>query len=234
MKYVTVWGVRVYDAMDVLVLLPLLHFAMAALHDACLQPGLGRPQAPTGVIAFSRFLQSMFQAGRGVHAAADAVHTFYTEVNPDMRPLVPADLHSVIYLLDEEVGHLLFWLPYFILLVIWSQYSFEVARGHLSARERHLLVFAGTLSGGVHALAMLESGWPWLGAAFGGVLLLCGTRTVSKKWEMFLKFKGASILIGELIYVVLLRGAPQPSMYGGPITMAFSLLRGVWPPPRVM
>jgi hypothetical protein len=57
-------------------------------------------------------LITIFQVGRSVHIAADAIHTYATEIHPHYKQQVPADMLELIYFLDEDLGHWLLFVQY--------------------------------------------------------------------------------------------------------------------------
>ena len=59
-----------------------------------------------------------FQVGRAVHISADAIHTYSTEVHPEYKDQLPADLLELIYFLDEDLGHWLLFIPYYSTLAL--------------------------------------------------------------------------------------------------------------------
>jgi hypothetical protein len=59
-----------------------------------------------------------FQVGRTVHCAADAIHTYATEIHPEYKMRLPTDLLELIYFLDEDLGHWLLFIPYYCLLAL--------------------------------------------------------------------------------------------------------------------
>ena len=63
-------------------------------------------------------LVMVFQVGRSVHIAADAIHTYATEVHPEYKQQVPADMLELIHFLDEDLGHWLLFIPYYSLLAL--------------------------------------------------------------------------------------------------------------------
>lgn len=84
-------------------------FASADWHDQDARRR-GRRAASALILAF--------QVGRTVHCAADAIHTYATEIHPEYKVRLPADLLELIYFLDEDLGHWLLFIPYYCLLAL--------------------------------------------------------------------------------------------------------------------
>lgn len=110
---------RVYNAVDLVVMTSFYHVLFEALCDAVLVPeaGGGR-RAKHRWRGVAQALVTCFQVGRAVHIAADAIHTYGTEVHPEHRSRVPPDMLELIYFLDEDLGHWLLFIPYYALLAL--------------------------------------------------------------------------------------------------------------------
>ena len=61
-------------------------------------------------------LITVFQVGRSVHIAADAIHTYACEVHPEYKEKIPEDMLELIHFLDEDLGHWLLFAAYYALL----------------------------------------------------------------------------------------------------------------------
>ena len=110
---------RVYNAVDLGIMTCFYHVVFEALCDAVLAPAVHKGHSAKhrwrGTAAA---LYTCFQAGRAVHIAADAVHTYATEIHPEYKQRVPPDMLELIYFLDEDLGHWLLFLPYYSLLAL--------------------------------------------------------------------------------------------------------------------
>jgi hypothetical protein len=110
---------RVYNAVDLVVMTSFYHVLFEALCDSVLvpEPGGGR-RAKHRWRGAAAALVTCFQVGRAVHIAADAIHTYGTEVHPEHRSQVPPDMLELIYFLDEDLGHWMLFVPYYALLAL--------------------------------------------------------------------------------------------------------------------
>ena len=110
---------RVYNAVDLSLMTVFYHVVFEALCDAVFASADWRDQgARRRCRRTAAALILVFQVGRSVHIAADAIHTYATEIHPEYRIRLPPDLLELIYFLDEDLGHWLLFIPYYCLLAL--------------------------------------------------------------------------------------------------------------------
>jgi hypothetical protein len=189
---------RVYNAVDLLVMTIFYHLLFQALCEAVfLTRGSEEMPSIRRCRSIAALLITFFQVGRSVHIAADAIHTYATEIH-EYKHRVPTDMLELIYFLDEDLGHWLLFIPYYSLLaLLTSCYRPEeekktTKRSHdvppLSTRTRVQIILAGLLMGATHAVAVIESSHWWLGI-YGALVLLSVVILAATKATLLVDFE---------------------------------------------
>ena len=203
---------RVYNAVDLLIMTIFYHLLFQALCEAVfLTRGSEEMLSIRRCRGIAALLITIFQVGRSVHIAADAIHTYATEIH-EYKNRVPTDMLELIYFLDEDLGHWLLFIPYYSLLALLTScyrpegekktttmpVSLLVAtprtaqRSHdvppWSTRTRVQIILAGLLMGATHAVAVIESSHWWLGI-YGALVLLSVVILAATKAALHVDFE---------------------------------------------
>ena len=118
-KRVSGGRLRVYNAVDLSLMTVFYHVVFEDLCNAVFSSADWRDQgARRRCRRTAAALILVFQVGRSVHIAADAIHTYATEIHPEYRMRLPPDLLELIYFLDEDLGHWLLFISYYCLLAL--------------------------------------------------------------------------------------------------------------------
>jgi len=102
-------NIRVYNAVDMMLLTPFYHFLLGSLVRSC--------SLREWELLATNAMIAAFLSGRAVHCSADAIHSFAVEVR-DYGDQLPRDLKELMHTVDEDIGHILIFPPYFVLLAL--------------------------------------------------------------------------------------------------------------------
>ena len=142
---------RVADVGDLLLLSPL--YAIILIY---LLFYMARYGAPANIqIAFISF-SFIFIFGQAMHLTANAINTFATEVN-DYKDILPEDLYTLIYDLDERLSHWILLGGAIGLIAIWFIYDRQLLSPPVFPENLILIVLVGAIWGMVMALAVIEA-----------------------------------------------------------------------------
>ena len=213
-KRLLVGYMRVVDFVDLVVTAPFFLFVLLALHAAVFEQHKDSAWRWVSLAFIGICLY-----GHAMHVTANAINTYSTEIQ-DYKRIIPADSYALIYFLDEDLGHWLFYLGLFGVLGIWA------AQNPLRDEKFWSTLLSGGLFGLFYAVALIESSQPWIGPLIAIWLLGCAYSwsrsahaTLLQAWKAnpLLRFVAAIavfLLVGQAVYFIAVGGFIQPSAYG--------------------
>jgi hypothetical protein len=142
---------RAADAGDLLLLSPL--YVIILIYMLFYMSRYGAPaRIQMAFIAFS----FVFIFGQSMHFTANAINTFATEVN-DYKEILPKDLYTLIFDLDERLSHWILLGGAMGLIVIWFLYDRQQLSPPLFPNNLILIVLVGAIWGMMMAVAVIEA-----------------------------------------------------------------------------
>jgi hypothetical protein len=142
---------RAADAGDLLLLSPL--YVIILIYMLFYMTRYGAPaRIQMAFIAFS----FVFVFGQSMHFTANAINTFATEVN-DYKDILPKDLYTLIFDLDERLSHWILLGGAIGLIAIWFLYDRKQLSPPLFPNNLILVVLVGAIWGMVMALSVIEA-----------------------------------------------------------------------------
>jgi hypothetical protein len=205
---------RIVDFVDLVITAPFFLIILLAIH-ATIYSG----EQPKRLYWITLFLAGIFLYGHSMHMTANAINTFSTEIR-NYREIIPNDTYSLIYFLDEDLGHWLLFLGLFGVLGLWA-YKSDILSEKLSSG-----FVCGALFGIVYAVAIVESSQAWLGPILSIWLLVCNIFTLKRLkqplrnvWRrnpmmQFTSVAALFILVGMTAYFFVMGSFIQPSQLG--------------------
>ena len=211
---------RVADVGDLLLLSPLYAVILIYLFFY-----MSRYQAPSGLLIAFIALGFLFIFGQSMHLTANAINTFATEVN-DYKDILPEDLYTLIFDLDERLSHWILLAAAIGLISIWFLYDRQLISPPVFPANPIIIVLVGVIWGMVMALSIIEARMVLLSIPV--ILLLAALwiyywrRSGQKLAEFavqrpFTGFVAVLIIFSLtffLVWGVLNGGFPQPSELG--------------------
>lgn len=211
---------RVADVGDLLLLSPLyaviliyLFFYMARYH------------APAGLqITFITF-GFLFIFGQSMHLTANAINTFATEVN-DYKELIPEDLYTLIFDLDERLSHWILLASAIGLISTWFIYDRQQLSPPVFPNNPIFIVLVGVIWGMVMAISIIEARMVLLSIPVIILLAALWLRYWRRSGQRLAEFAVRRPFTGFvavliifsltffLVWGVIYRGFPQPSELG--------------------
>jgi hypothetical protein len=211
---------RTADVGDLLLLSPLYGVILIYLLFY-----MARYQAPASVQVLFISFSFLFIFGQAMHLTANAINTFATEVR-DYKAILPADLYTLIFDLDERLSHWILLAASIGLIGSWFIYDRMLISPPIFPKNRILIVLVGVIWGIVMAISVIEARMAVLGAF---VLLLLavlwiwywrrsnqriGVFAVERPYTGFVAVMIIACLGFFLVWGLIYGGFPQPSELG--------------------
>ena len=211
---------RVADVGDLLILSPL--YAVILIY---LLFYMARYQAPAWLQVVFMSFAFLFIFGQSMHLTANAINTYATEVN-DYKEILPQDLYTLIFDLDERLSHWILLAAAIGLIGAWFVYDRQLISPPVFPENLILVVLLGGIWGIVLALSVIEARMVFLSIPV--IFLLAAL------WILYWRRSGQSLgdyvtrrpftgfvaifiifsLTFYLVYGILNQGFPQPSELG--------------------
>lgn len=214
-----IWYIRTTDMIDLLFLSP-FYLVMLLFFNHKVFSG----QRESNLYLVGLGLMGLTLYGQAMHLTGNTINCFGTEIR-NYLDQIPSDMYQLIYFLDEDLGHWIFYAGMFGSLGVWMIADLpDSALPHPGWKVASL---AGGLFGLSYAVAIIESSHPWIGFLAAVWLLGCsiwGSRRYGLGWQhrwkqsIWVQFGLAAALmlvIGELAYAGWVGGFIQPSQLGG-------------------
>ena len=142
---------RAADAGDLLLLSPL--YIIILIYMLFYMSRYGAPaRIQMAFITFS----FVFIFGQSMHFTANAINTFATEVN-DYKDILPEDLYTLIFDLDERLSHWILLGGAIGLIAIWFLYDRKQLSPPLFPNNLILIVLVGAIWGMMMAVSVIEA-----------------------------------------------------------------------------
>ena len=211
---------RVADVGDLLLLSPL--YAVIVIY---LLFYMGRHGAPAWIQIIFISFSFIFIFGQAMHLTANAINTFATEVR-DYKEILPEDLYSLIFDLDERLSHWIMLTGAIGLIGTWFVYDRQRISPPVFPRNLILITLVGAIWGMVLAIGVIEARmvivaipvilflaalWIWYWRKSGDRLL---DFAVGRPFTGFVATLIVFSLTFFLVWGVIYRGFPQPSELG--------------------
>ena len=211
---------RTADVGDLLILSPL--YAIILIYLLYYMSRYGAPGAI--MIAFISF-SFLFIFGQAMHLTANAINTFATEVR-DYREILPDDLYTLIFDLDERLSHWILMGSAIGLIGTWFIYDRQRLSPPVFPNNLYLIIIVGVIWGSVMAISVIEARivfiaipvilflaalWIWYWRRSGQSL---ANYTIQRPFTGFVAVLIIYSLTFMLVWGVLNRGFPQPSELG--------------------
>ncbi len=209
-----VWNFRVVDFVDLALMAPFYLVILLTINVT-----LFKDRDHGFLFWLATGMIGAFMYGHAMHLTGNAINTFATEVH-DYRAGIPDDLYSLIYFLDEDLGHWIIFGSLFILLGIWGISEYYPVPFVWTD------ILVGILFGITYAIAIVESSQPWLGFVASIWLLFVLLKKISmqlngfsEQWKAdlfwrFILIVMITIVIVETGYALAMGGFIQPSKLG--------------------
>jgi hypothetical protein len=216
----TIWYMRVADALDMAIIAPLYTAIMIFLWFRMLKAG-----APTVLLVAFAVMSIIFMYGHAMHATANAINTFATEVR-DYRDILPDDLYQLIYFLDERLSHIILFAAVTGLVGSWLAFDRLALAPPLLPGYALIILGMGVIYGFVQAYALIEARTVWLifpmTIALAGLWLWYWRRSGlsfsgyfrDRPFTTFVALLCASCVVVMIVYGIVFDGFPQPSELG--------------------
>eukprot|EP01116_Phalansterium_solitarium_P024476 TRINITY_DN8994_c0_g1_i1.p1 TRINITY_DN8994_c0_g1~~TRINITY_DN8994_c0_g1_i1.p1 ORF type:complete len:295 (-),score=92.51 TRINITY_DN8994_c0_g1_i1:77-961(-) len=210
---------RAFNFYDMVLIAPFWMFAMLKMHLL----NVGIPGRSTVVSTICACLSVVFFYGHAMHVTGDSINSYMTEVHPEYRQRVPDDLYELIYLLDEDLSHLLLFIALFTLYGIWTfESNVQIQKDGSFWTGPWPSRIAGFVHGFSCTFASYETGHPWLGV-YSILWNLFNWWRKSLKTKKTRNYVMVSFVLpycfmlgtGLVLYFVLMGGNLQPSEIGG-------------------
>lgn len=211
---------RAADVGDLLLLSPL--YAVILIYLLFYMARYGAPAIlQVGFISFS----FLFIFGQAMHLTANAINTFATEVR-DYKEILPNDLYTLIFDLDERLSHWILLAAAIGLIAIWFAYDRQRISPPVFPSNLILVVLVGVIWGivlsisviearmvvlGILTILLLAAYWIWNWQRSGQKLM---DFVVERPFTGFVAILIIFSLTFFLVWGVLNRGFPQPSELG--------------------
>jgi hypothetical protein len=213
-----IWRFRVVDFIDLVFLSPFISIMLIYFNQ---QVFFEQKERKLYLVALGLMVLTLY--GQAMHLTANAINTYSTEIN-HYQDQIPVDTYQLIYFLDEDLGHWLFYIGLIGSFGIWMVADSQDT-GNIQRR-----VWYGTLPGALlgmsYSVSIIESSQPWLGFT-GAVWLLGCALWSSSKLNLTLKMRwlgsiwvriglttALMLVIGELAYLIIMGSFVQPSQLG--------------------
>jgi hypothetical protein len=212
-KRILIGYMRIVDFIDLTVTAPFLLVISLAIHATIFS------EKRSGKIYwFLLVLIGVFIYGHSMHVTANSINTYSTEIK-DYRSIIPGDTYSLIYFLDEDLGHWLLYIGLFGALGLWTY------ENTIEVQKYSNVLICGALCGIAYSIAFIESSQVWLGPIIALWLVSCSIVSARKKemsfyimWRSNLMTQfsimiALFILIGLIGYYLITGGFIEPSQY---------------------
>lgn len=147
----TIWYFRAADVADMAILGPLLMGILLYLWFYMQKHG-----APTRLLVVFALFMIAFMWSHALHAAANAIDTFATEVR-DYRHVIPEDLYQLIFFIDERLSHWLLFAFTTGLIACWLIFDRMDIASPIMPRNLLFLLALGIIYGIVKAYGLIEA-----------------------------------------------------------------------------
>jgi hypothetical protein len=213
-KRVLIGYMRIVDFIDLVITAPFFLLISLAIHAVIFS---GKP--PNKSYWASLVLIGVLLYGHSMHMTANAINTYSTEIK-NYRDIIPNDTYSLIYFLDEDLGHWLLYLSLFGLLGLWT-WSCRLEISKFSS-----LLVCGSLFGVAYGIAIVESSQVWLAPLLTIWLFGCNLFIARKNSQRFLDLLRTNpmaqfttmaaicVIVGISVYFGITGGFVEPSKYG--------------------
>ncbi len=142
---------RVADVGDLLLLSPL--YAVILIYLLFYMARYGAPQA---LLMTFIGLSFVFIFGQAMHLTANSINTYATEVN-NYKDILPKDLYTLIYDLDERLSHWILLGGAIGLVGTWFVYDRQRLSPPIFPENLILVVIVGAIWGMMMAVAVIEA-----------------------------------------------------------------------------
>lgn len=213
-KTVLVGYMRIVDFIDLLVMAPFFLVMTLAIHSVIYS------EKPTNRDAWlSLAFIGILLYGHAMHMTANSINTYSTEIK-DYRSILPDDTYTLIYFLDEQLGHWLLYAGLFGLLGLWT-WSCDILIPNWSS-----LLVSGFIFGISYGVVLIESSQIWMAIPIIMLLISSSFFASRKQVQHFLYLiksnpmaqftfmTAIGILVGMSIYFMATGGFIEPSQYG--------------------
>lgn len=213
-----IWYFRLVEIIDLLFLSP-FYLVMLLFFTLTIFSG----QRPGKLFPVALGLMGLTLYGQAMHLTGNAINTFSTEIRHYLQQ-IPSDMYQLIYFLDENLGHWIFYAGMFGSLGVWM--VAERPESALPGPVGKTPTLAGAFFGLSYAVAVIESSQAWLGFLAAGWLLGCSfwssrrhgmgwrLRWRQSTWVQFGLAAALLLILGELAYAGWVGGFIQPSQFG--------------------
>ena len=142
---------RAADVGDLLLLSPL--YAVILIY---LLYYMSSYEAPVRLMIAFIALSFLFIFGQAMHLTANSINTFATEVR-DYKAILPEDLYTLIFDLDERLSHWILLAAAIGLIVAWFAYDRLELSPPLFPENPILIVLVGAIWGVVMTISVIEA-----------------------------------------------------------------------------
>ena len=213
-KGILVWNFRIVDFVDLVLMAPFYLIILLTINAAVF-----KEKRTGGLFWLAIAMIGVFMYGHAMHLTGNAINTFATEVH-NYRPQIPDNVYSLIYFLDEDLGHWLVYTGLFILIGIWGWIKIDPIPFHWTD------ALAGIIFGGTYAIAIIESSQPWLSFVAATWFLFVLFKKISWRFSLFsaywksdffwrfLLVTALAVVVVEIVYAIVMGGFVQPSQLG--------------------
>jgi hypothetical protein len=210
-KRYLIWYMRIVDFVDLSVTAPFFLLILLAIQSTIFSGE--HSKRPFWI---SLFLIGIFLYGHSMHMTANSINTYSTEIK-NYRAIIPNDTYSLIYFLDEDLGH---WLLYFGLFGVLGIWAFE---SNISSDRIGSTFLCGAIFGIAYTIAIIESSQAWLGPILSLWLFCCNVASFKRRGQIlrntwrnnpmmqFTTMAAIFILVGMVVYFLVMGSFIEPS-----------------------
>lgn len=215
----TIGNIRTVDAADIFILTPVYIGLLLYLLQFMSVAG-----ASTKLLLAFLVFAFLFIFSQGMHSTANSINTFSTEVR-DYESILPKDLYSLVFFLDEQLSHLLVFTAVTGLMACWFIFDRSAIAQPLIPYLPLLIVTIGIIYGITQAYAVIEARLMWIEIPM--VLTLMGLwvwywrKSQMNYWRFlnsrpfttFVAVMSLTTVIATVLYSLYFGGFPQPSEF---------------------
>ncbi|MFC2043534.1 hypothetical protein ACFLUA_05240 [Chloroflexota bacterium] len=211
---------RAQDAADIAILSPIYLAIILYLGYY-----VHKHQAPWALVITFIVFGFVFMYGQSMHATANTINTFATEVR-DYKEILPKDLYALIFFLDERLSHFILFLGITGLIGCWLVFDQLAIAPPIFPKVPLLIVGIGILFGVVMSYAIIEARMVWIlfpiELILGGMWLWFWRRSGLslrkflgyRPFTTFVAILLVTTILAMLIWGLYFGGYPQPSEMG--------------------
>lgn len=220
-KTVLIWYIRMVDFIDLILIAPFYAVSFYLILRSIKSEFVLNTKLDKTTDFLSFFFVFLFFEGHGIHLAANAVNTYSTEIQ-NYLSIIPADSYSLLYFLDEILGHVIMFVGLYgvlIMIIIKELNVKEIVLFHVKW-EDILLYVLGLLYGGSLAIVAIEATYFAISVMVLSFLVITGSvfymyrkKIVWKNlfYTKFLLVTFISIILISIIYVIIFGEFVSPS-----------------------